>query len=536
MMRLRRQNVKKIETGNSSFEKLITKDNLYVDKTMYLYNLLSDGGTYYFLSRPRRFGKSLTLSTLEAIFKGKRELFKGLYIDSTDYDWKEYPVIHINFSEIDSESPDDLKDQIKDTLTGIAERYGTKINEKLPYNRMLKTLIEKLSEKEKVVILIDEYDSILTNNINNDRIEDIRHVLRGFYSVIKAQDKNIRMCFITGVTKFSKMSIFSAMNNLMDISVKDEYSAAFGYTQEELETYFAGYIGDGAEKSGVTREEYLGKLKYWYDGYRFTVRGEAVYNPVSIGSFFYMGGMSFMNYWKQTGGMTMLLAEVAKRVKFDVSLTDDIKISEEKLHASDIIQMAKTEVCERNFLSLLYQTGYMTIKEAVPVRESYLIKLGYPNEEVEKGLNEILLPAYLGTAARSFDSFVLADYFARGKVDEAVRILSSIFASIPYYELVFDCESAWHAGFVCMMNILEADIISEAPTNKGRIDCVLKCPGLIYVIEFKFDQSAENAIEQIKDKKYYEPYIKDRKTIHLLGINFSTTEKNIVEWKEEVME
>ncbi len=535
MMRLWRQNVKKIETGNSSFEKLITKDNLYVDKTGYLYDLLTDGGTYYFLSRPRRFGKSLTLSTLEAIFKGKRDLFKGLYIESTDYDWKEYPVIHIDFSRCARTSSDEVKVWINKKVMSIASSYGVKLNEDDGYDINLDLLITELAERNKVVVLIDEYDSLLTNNINNKELEEIRLALRGFYSILKGQGENIRMCFITGVTKFSKMSIFSAMNNLMDISVMDDYSSLFGYTQEELEKYFAEYIEDGAKKNGVTREEYLGKLKYWYDGYRFTVKGEAVYNPVSIGSFFCMGGMNFMNYWIQTGGMTMLLAEVAKRVKFDVSVTEETRISMEKLHTVDIIQMAQTEVSRYNFLSLLYQTGYLTIKEAVPVMGSYLITLGYPNEEVEKGLNEILLPAYLGSASRSFDSLVLLDYFDMGNVCEAMKTLISIFAAIPYYELVFDRESAWHAGFVCMMNILEADIIAEAPTNKGRIDCVLKCPGLIYIIEFKFDQSADNAIEQIKEKKYYEPYLKDRKPLHLLGINFSTEEKNIVEWKEETL-
>jgi len=373
-------------------------------------------------------------STLEAIFKGKRELFKGLYIDGTDYDWKEHPVIHIDFSKCARTSPNEIKILINRQLMNIASSYAIKLNENDGYDLNLSLLITGLAEREKVVVLIDEHDSPLTNNINNEELEKIRTVLWRFYSILKAQDRNIRMCFITGVTGFLKTGFFSGMNNLMDISVKDDYSAAFGYTQDELETYFAEYIENGAEKSGVTREEYLGKLKYWYDGYRFTVRGEAVYNPVSIGSFFYMGGMNFMNYWIQTGGMTMLLTEVAKRVKFDVSLTDDIKISEEKLHASDIIQMAKTEVCERNFLSLLYQTGYLTIKEAVPVMESYLIKLGYPNEEVAKGLNEILLPAYLGTAARNFDRLILADYFARGKTGEAVKVLYSIFASIPYYE------------------------------------------------------------------------------------------------------
>lgn len=527
--------MKDILVGNGSFETLIQGGYLYVDKTKYLYNLARKGGTYYFLSRPRRFGKSLTLSTLEAIFKAKRELFKGLYIESTDYNWKEYPVIHIDFSKCARNSSDEIKVWINKKLMNIASSYSITLNEDDGYDINLDLLINKLAERENVVVLIDEYDSPMTNNINNDQLEDIRLVLRGFYSILKAQGENIKMCFITGVTKFSKMSIFSAMNNLMDISSMDEYSAMLGYTQDELETYFAEYIDDGVKKSDVTREEYLSRLKYWYDGYHFTAEGEAVYNPVSIGSFFCTGGRFFKNYWIQTGGMSMLFVEVAKLVKFDLSITDDIKISEDNLHSVDIIQMVQTEVSRENFLALLYQTGYLTIKEAIPVRDKYLIKLGYPNEEVEKGLNEILLPAYLGASARNFDYLILADYFDNGNVDEAMKTLSSIFASIPYYELVFDSESAWHAGFVCMMNILEADIIPEAPTNKGRIDCVLRCPELIYVIEFKFNQSADEAINQIKEKKYYEPYINDGKPIHLLGINFSTDERNILEWKEEVL-
>ena len=527
--------MKDILVGNSSFDTLIQGNCLYVDKTKYLHKLVRKTGSYYFLSRPRRFGKSLTLSTLEAIFKGKKELFKGLYIDSTDYNWKEYPVIHINFSEIESETPTELKAQIKETILDIAKKYGIEIKKRLQYNRALKALIEGLAEREKVVILIDEYDSPLINNINNDNVEEIRKVLRGFYSIIKAADAHIRFCFITGVTKFSKVSIFSAMNNLMDISGLDEYSAALGYTQDELEMYFAEHINDGVKRSGVTKEKYLEKLKYWYDGYHFTANGEAVYNPVSIGSFFDTGGMSFKNYWIQTGGMTMLLTEVAKRVKFDVSIVDDMKISEEQLHSTDIIQMVQTEVSRENFLALLYQTGYLTIKEAIPVRGNYLIRLGYPNEEVENGLNEILLPAYIGSATKNFDNLILVDYFDNGNVSEAMKTLISIFSSIPYYELIFDSESAWHAGFVCMMNILEADIISEIPTDKGRIDCLLRCPELIYVIEFKFNQSPDKAIEQIKEKKYYEPCLKERKPIHLLGINFSTEERNIVEWKEEIL-
>ena len=203
--------------------------------------------------------------------------------------------------------------------------------------------------------------------------------------------------------------------------------------------------------------------------------------------------------------MTSFLTEIAKRVKFDLSLSDEIRISEDKLHSVDIIQMVQTEVSKENFIALLYQSGYLTIKASSKGRSGYLLTLGYPNEEVEQGLNEILLPAYVGSAARSFDKLILLDLFDHGKVQEAMEMLSSIFASIPYYELVFDSESAWHAGFVCMMNMLEADIIPEVPTNKGRIDCVIKSPNDVYIIEFKFNQSAEVAIQQIKENKYYEP-------------------------------
>ena len=527
--------MKRIDTSYSVFEDLIQSNNLYVDKTSYLYRLITQGKRYYFLSRPRRFGKSLTLSTLESIFKGKRELFKGLYIDSTDYDWKEHPVVHIDFSKCQEDNKEKIKEWINDILFQIAKEYKIKLNKKKSYSFNLDLLITELAKKEKVVILIDEYDSLLNSNVNNDNIEGIREVLRGFYSVLKASSANIRFCFITGVTKFSKMSIFSSMNNLVDISMSDEYSTMLGYTQEELEENFSEYIEKAVKENKKNREEYLAQIKRWYDGYKFSANGESVYNPVSVGLFFSNGGIEFSNYWISTGGMTYLLTEIAKRVKFDASLSNCVKISKDRLCSTDIVQMLRTNVSKENFLSLLYQTGYLTIKEATLVSGSYLLTLGYPNEEVENGLNEILLPAYVGSAANSFDNLVIKSYFDNGDVESAMATLSSIFASIPYYELVFDRESAWHSGFVCMMNIVGADIIPESATNKGRIDSVLKCPGDIYIIEFKFNQSAEKAIEQIKEKKYYESYLDTNKKIHLLGINFSTEEKNILEWKDEVI-
>lgn len=524
--------MKVIDPGNSIFKDLITNNNFYVDKTKDMYNLVTDGIKFHFLSRPRRFGKSLTLSTLEEIFKGRKDLFKGLYIESTDYDWKEYPVIHLDFSKITYTNTENLREQIKYELMNVAESYNVEINPSLEYNQVLDSLITRMSKREKVVILIDEYDSPLTSNINNNKIEEIRNVLRGFYSVIKASGSYIRFSLITGVTKFSKMSIFSAMNNLVDISMNDKYATMYGYTQEEMEDNFTPYIEEGIKNTGYSREEYLALIKKWYDGYLFSPNGETVYNPVSIGFFFREGGKDFNNYWINTGGMAYLLVETARRVKFDISIDTEITVSDDILKALDIIEMAKTDVSKRNFLSLLYQSGYLTIKKAQKIDNKYLYTLGYPNKEVEEGLTGIILHLYLGSAAVEYEGLSLLGLFYNGRVDEAVISLKVTFASIPYHELIFNQENVWHAAFMCMMRTMGADIIGEVSTNIGRIDCVVTCPEVIYIIEFKFNQSAENAIEQIREKKYYLPYLDRRKAIELIGINFSTEEKNIVEWKK----
>ena len=527
--------MKRIDTSYSVFEDLILSNNLYVDKTSYLYRLITQGYRYYFLSRPRRFGKSLTLSTLDAIFKGKRELFRGLYIDSTDYDWKEHPVVHIDFSKCQEDNKEEIKEWINDILFQIAKEYKIKLNKKKSYSFNLDLLITELAKKEKVVVLIDEYDSLLNNNINNENIEGIREVLRGFYSVIKADSTSIRFCFITGVTKFSKMSIFSSMNNLVDISMSDEYSTMLGYTQKELEENFSEYIEKAIKDNKKNREEYLAQIKRWYDGYKFSANGESVYNPVSVGLFFSDGGGVFRNYWINTGGMTYLLTEIAKRVKFDISLDTESEIPEDILESTDIIQMTRTEVNKSNFLVLLYQSGYLTIRKAELIGGSYVYTLGYPNREVEKGLNSILLPVYLGSNNYISMPITLLSLFYKGKVDEALKTLKATYASIPYHEEVLRGENTVHAVFLAVMRIMGADIIGEKETNIGRVDAVLTCPGDIYIIEFKFNQSAEKAIEQIKEKKYYESYLDTNKKIHLLGINFSTEEKNIVEWKDEVL-
>ncbi len=526
--------MKRIDQGNSSFEDLIKSGNLYIDKTRYLHNLIAYGNKYYFLSRPRRFGKSLTLSTFDAIFKAKRELFKGLYIDSTDYDWKEYPVIHVDFSTTTFRTRESLEETIKNALLYVAKEYNISLSTSFTYEEVLNYLINELAKREKVVILIDEYDNPLSSNINSPEIEDIRAVLRGFYSVLKATSANIKLCFITGVTKFSKMSIFSSMNNLTEISMNEEYSTMFGYTQQELEDNFSEYIEKGMKTRGETKEEYLALIKKWYNGYRFSPKGETVYNPVSIGSFFREGGEVFRNYWINTGG-SLLITEIAKRVKFDISTDTEIEVFEDTLQEVDIVQIAKTEISKENFLSLLYQSGYLTIKCARFLGESYLYTLDYPDQEVRNGLTRILLPLYLGRAARDYSGLRVLSYFYDEQIDKALTSIKAIFASIPYHELVFNAENVWHASFLSMLRLMGAEIIGEVSSNIGRIDAVLTTPRDIYIIEFKFDLSADKAIEQIRENKYYEPYLDSNKKIHLLGINFSTQEKNILEWKEELL-
>lgn len=320
----------------------IRKNNfLYVDKTKYIYLMIANKPRMIFLSRPRRFGKSLTLSTLDAVFKGKRELFKGLYIDSTDYDWKEYPVIHVDFGLCGATTADDCALWINGKLDDIATDYGVTLASALYYTK-LDRLITALARKAPVVILIDEYDKMLSNNMYNPEVEAIRDVIGAFFEVIKAKNDLLRFVFITGVTKYSKVSIFSSMNNVRDYSMSDEYASAFGYTQE-LETYFGSYIEKGIESSGKDEKTYLSELKNMYDGYRFAPKAETLYNPVSIGMFFATGGKTFNGYWVDTGG-TKLLIEAAKKVKYNIDSSLDEPLSREDITFFDIVDIASASV------------------------------------------------------------------------------------------------------------------------------------------------------------------------------------------------
>ena len=530
--------MKKIDTGNSSFAKLITGDNVYVDKTKYLYKLLQDGGTYYFLSRPRRFGKTLAVDTLEEIFRGKRSLFKGLYIDSTDYDWKEYPVVHFDFGLCGAKTAEECTLWINGKLDDIATEYSVELAPALYYTKFDR-LITVLSQKAPVVILIDEYDKMLSSNIYNPNIEAIRDVLKGFFEVIKACYKKVKFVFITGVTKYAKLSVFSSMNNLNEISMDEPYSTMFGFTQSEIETYFDEYIEEGRKVLGCTREEYLNKLKNKYDGYRFAPNSETVYNPVSVCSFFAKGGTLFDNYWAETGGMK-LLTDIAKKVNYNIDSSLSEPVAKEDITYFDIVDVASASVSLMEYKSLLFQSGYLTIKSVED--GGHTLFLDYPNGEVRTTFASIMLNSYAGGEGRiNLNSVRLRNAFEDRDTAKAMTIIKSYFASLGYLLSSRSVEADYHLMLHCMLMAVDADVNVEVATNKGRIDGVLRTKSTIYVIELKRDESADVALKQIKDNCYTERYIawltdSPEYEIHLLGINFSSEERNITDWKEEVLQ
>ena len=384
--------MKTILTSNPSFENLITNDYLYVDKTDILYDLITNGNTFFFCSRPRCFGKTMVLSTLEAIFQGKKELFKGLKIYDTDYDWKEYPVIHLNLSLLmGAESSEELKLMLNEEVFDAAKKHGAPFDRSYDCYINFNRLISYLGKKSEVVVLIDEYDKMLLSGLNNPEIEEMRSALWGFFEILKANSEYIRFLIIEGVTRFTQISVFSSINNLIDISLDKRYSALFGYTEEEVKHYFSEYIEEGMKKTGLSYDEYMNKLRKNYGGYRFAPRQkETLYNPVSIGLFFSKGGEHFVNYWIETGGMKVLM-DVTKKVNSKIANDVARIIDRQNITTFDILAMAANSIGSAKYRSLLFQTGYLTIK-GIDEDCSNLLILDFPNEEVAEAYTERLLP------------------------------------------------------------------------------------------------------------------------------------------------
>ncbi len=526
--------MKKITVDRSSFESFRALDCIYVDKTEYIYNLVKDeSSSYYFISRPRRYGKSLMCSTLHCLFDGKRELFKGLYIDSTDYSFEKYPVLHFNFAKMNTSESinyDRFLKSFQDAIIREAKHNGITIEREEPCDMLLSIMDEV---DKKLVIIIDEYDTPIIHTYKNIKLADkIRDCLSSFYSVIKNTNEKVRFFFLTGITKFSNMSIFSQMNNLNDITFNKYYASTFGYTEEELECYFSEYIDEYMKRDDreyKTREEFLSAIRDYYDGYRFSYENPVkVYNPVSVG-FFFNNDCSFKNYWINTGAST-LAVELAKDYHLEKIIREDLKIGLSTINSFDYSNMTSKNLNSSQILSLMYFTGYLTIKEG----NNTALTLTFPNNEVRLSFTESLMNLYSGQDVGVYlDDANIA--IRNNDIPLLIKVLNAFYENIPYVILTKEVgyQGMFYAFFLLMGAV---EIQAEEQTLLGRIDAIIELEDSVYVIEIKVDQSSGKAIKQIKEKRYYGKYINTDKIIHIVGINFSSSDRQIKDWKEEIID
>lgn len=516
--------MKLLPIGMQTFSDLIQGNYIYVDKTKDIYQLLVSGGKYYFLSRPRRFGKSLLLSTLYEIFSGNKELFKGLWIYDK-IEWKSYPVIHIDFTAIAYDTPDLLKVSLQETLDQIGNAHNIELKT-VNYKTRFGELIKKLAEKEKTVLLIDEYDKPITDFIDQpETANKNRDILRTFYETIKAADKYIKFVFITGVSKFSKVSVFSGLNNLEDITMDENYGAMLGYSQTELFQYFGDRLEQLTEEKKDNRTALVEDIKNWYNGYSWDGR-HIMYNPFSILNFFKK--KAFGNYWFESGSPTFMI-KLVHRYHIDVRQFENYKAGEEIF--------ASFEIDRLHVVSLLFQAGYLTIKEIQPVnrRKKFYI-LSYPNLEVKEAFLEYLLSDFSSQFADEISVIIenLKESLEKAEIENFIKTLQSVFARIPYDIFIDDRESYYQTVIYIILKLIGIGIQTELETNLGRIDAVIETKNHIYVLEFKLG-TAEAALTQIKERKYYERYLNSPKTIQLVGVGFDVENKNIGAYQIEIL-
>ncbi len=508
--------MKKLPIGLQDFRELRKGNYLYVDKTQHLYELVNNG-KYYFLSRPRRFGKSLMVSTLKYLYRAEQEAFKGLWIEDK-WDWnKQHPVLHFSFSLMDYQGLG-LEMALLELIHEQADNYAIKLKKKT-LKGCFQELLKKLSKKGNVVLLIDEYDKPIIDYLGDENNRIIKHqsILKSFYSIIKDNDAYLEFLFITGISKFSKVGVFSDLNNLEDLTFDPNFSSGMGYTQEEIEHYFAPYLSDIQARKNLEKPALFTKMKDWYNGYSWD--GETfVYNPFSILNFIKKRG-KFMNYWFETGTPSFLIKILKNNFFYDF---DGIQSGMTAFSTYDIEHLEE--------LPLLFQTGYLTIKAMDEERDLYT--LAYPNKEVRLSMLQHLVGAFShrGSAKSRSLANQLELAFQNENIPLVISLINTSFASIPYPIFIKDKEAYYHSVVFLIFYYLGQYIESEVNTSIGRIDAVLETAASIYVIEFKLDKTAEEAIEQIKTKNYATKYQHKNKIIKLLGVNFSSETKAVENW------
>ncbi len=519
--------MKRINTSTFDFERIIQSGTLYVDKTADIWKLVHPLFGEYFLSRPRRFGKSLLVSTLKAIFHGRRELFKGLAIDKMDYDWKAYPVIHLDFGATGVGSVGKLEAELGSMLEDVADDNNIQLRG-TDVAMQFKNLIRDLSKRDaqKVVVLVDEYDKPILGNINNPQVQEILSLLKGFYSVIKTYEGFVRFAFITGVSKFAHVSLFSDLNNLTDITLRPEYACMLGFTDAEIRENFADRIPLAAAANDCPEEELMRRLLKWYDGYRFSKAETHVCNPVSVSNFF-LNDYEFSNYWDSTGTPSFLL-KLARDREYDYEAALTRFYGESVFSAYELDRLDVT--------GLLWQTGYLTIKETRQGRSGLQYRLDFPDHEVAETFNMRLLE-YYGQVARGagetlVDAFV--DAIAADDLQTFMALFQSFLADIDY-SLHLPYEKYYQTIFFVVFKLIGASIEAESRTNEGRIDAYIRTEKTVFIFEFKLNKGARKAVRQIVDRRYYEKFQSCGQPMRLVGVNFDSARGRMDGWKETTL-
>lgn len=508
--------LRNLPIGIQNFEKLREGNFLYVDKTQLIYRLVSTG-CYYFLSRPRRFGKSLLMSTIHSYFRGRKDLFEELAIEKLEKEWLEHPVLHLDLNTEQYDSPERLTSKLDLFLSNMEKEYGREEKETTLGTRF-EGIIARAFEKtgRKVVILVDEYDKPMLQAIGNPELQDAyRATLKGFYGALKSMDGCIRFALLTGETKFGKVSVFSDLNNLKDISMSLEYSDICGITEKELLSNFDGYIDRLASDNDVTKEEAVAKLREQYDGYHFHPKGTGVYNPFSLLNC--LDECEFRDYWFETGTPTYLV-QLLQEHEYNL---------EDMSHAvSSAKSLSSIDANSTDPIPVIYQSGYLTIKDYNPEFGSYT--LGFPNKEVEKGFLDFLLPFY-ANLHNTDSAFCIQNFVTdvrTGNTEGFVKRLKSFFADYPY-ELIKKLENHYQNVVFILFKLMGFYTQAEYRTSEGRIDMVVKTPKFCYVLEFKLNGTAEEALAQISDKNYTLPFEIEDQQIIRIGINFDSATRNI---------
>lgn len=511
----------KYPIGIQNFGEVRRDGYAYVDKTALMYKMVSEG-KYYFLSRPRRFGKSLMLSTLHAYFQGQKELFGGLAVEQLETEWKRYPIMHLDLNTEKYDSVEALDNKLNLALSNWEKLYGNNPNER-SLSARFEGVIGRASElmATRVVILVDEYDKPLLQAIGNESLQTAyRNTLKAFYGALKSCDQYIRFAFLTGVTKFGKVSVFSDLNNLMDISMLPAYSNVCGITEKELHTYFDDGVEKLAENNGMTKEECYERLRRDFDGYRFNeYTQEGVYNPFSVLNTLNNG--VFRDYWFETGTPSFLVYQLKKTGYPLENMTRD-ELSTDTLNSIDIM--------DENPLPLLYQSGYLTLKSYDREFDSYT--LGFPNREVEQGFIKYLLPFYT-PKVQDKSRFSVAQFVKdvrRGDAEGFMRRLEAFFATGDY-QVMGNMEIYFQNTLYVFFRLMGFYVDVERHTTDGRMDILIQTPDYIYILELKINQTAAVALQQIEDKGYALPYAADPRRLFKIGINFSTQTKLIDDWK-----